>query len=153
MTVDTCISCGEQIPEGRQVCPGCEKRQWIKITVPGRPVPKGRPRLGVRGKKVYIYTPTETKEYEKLVGWTAKAQGCRPTDKPVIASLDIYTRRKMDLDNVAKSILDGLNGVVYKDDDQVVELLVRKFQVKQTEERVEIKILKTDQKCWRKGYY
>ena len=23
---ETCVSCGEDIPEGRQVCPGCEKR-------------------------------------------------------------------------------------------------------------------------------
>jgi len=27
--------------------------QAVKITVPGRPVPKGRPRLGVRGRKSY----------------------------------------------------------------------------------------------------
>ena len=141
MSADKCISCGEQIPEGRQVCPGCEKRQWIKITVPGRPVPKGRPRFGVRGKKAYVYTPTETKEYEKLVGWLAKSAGCRPTDKPVIVSLDIYTRRKMDLDNVAKSILDGLNGVAYEDDDQVVELHIWKHKVNgKEEERVEIAI-------------
>ncbi len=23
---ETCVSCGETIPEGRQVCPGCERR-------------------------------------------------------------------------------------------------------------------------------
>lgn len=49
--------------------------------------------------------------------------------------------RKMDLDNVAKSILDGLNGIAYVDDDQVVELLVRKHKVRcAKEERVEIEI-------------
>jgi len=47
----------------------------------------------------------------------------------------------MDLDNVAKSILDGLNGIAYVDDDQVVELLVRKHKVRcAKEERVEIEI-------------
>jgi len=37
--------------------------------------------------------------------------------------------------------LDGLNGIAYEDDDQVVELLVRKHRVKAAEEeRVEIEI-------------
>jgi crossover junction endodeoxyribonuclease RusA len=111
------------------------------ITIPGRPVPKGRPRLGVRGRKVFVYTPPATVEYERLVGWAAKATGCKPTFGPVFVALDIYTRRKMDLDNVAKSILDGLNGIAYVDDDQVVELLVRKHKVRcAKEERVEIEI-------------
>jgi len=113
----------------------------IKMTIPGRPVPKGRPRLGVRGRKAYVYTPPETKEYENIVGWVAKCMGCRPTEEPVSVMLDIYARGKMDVDNVAKSILDGLNGVAYEDDDQVVELLVRKHKVKRKEEeRVEIEI-------------
>jgi len=49
----------------------------------------------------------------------------------------------MDVDNVAKSVLDGLNGVAYEDDDQVVELLVKKHKVKRKEdERVEIEVRK-----------
>lgn len=36
-----------------------------------------------------------------------------------------YTK-KPDSDNVAKAILDSLNGLVYKDDNQVSELLVLK---------------------------
>lgn len=28
----------------------------ITFIIPGRPVPKGRPRLGVRGRRAYIYT-------------------------------------------------------------------------------------------------
>jgi Holliday junction resolvase RusA-like endonuclease len=39
----------------------------VKFTVPGRPIPKGRPRLGIRGRKAYVYTPPETREYEKIV--------------------------------------------------------------------------------------
>jgi Holliday junction resolvase RusA-like endonuclease len=31
---------------------------------------------------------------------------------------------KADLDNIAKSVLDGLNGVAFYDDRQVAELLV-----------------------------
>jgi len=113
----------------------------IKLTIPGRPVPKARPRLGVRGRKAFVYTPPATKEYEKLVGWVAKATGCRPVKMPVAVVLDVYIKRKLDADNIAKSILDGLNGIVYEDDDQVVELLVRKHKVqRKEEERVEIEI-------------
>ena len=28
--VDTCIFCGEIIPEGRMVCPNCETELWPK---------------------------------------------------------------------------------------------------------------------------
>ena len=111
------------------------------ITIPGRPVPKARPRLGVRGKTAYVYTPPATREYEKLVGWVAKCNRCKPIDGAVAVTLTVYTRGKMDVDNIAKSILDGLNGVAYEDDDQVVELLVKKHKVKRKEEeRVEIEI-------------
>jgi len=112
-----------------------------KITIPGRPVPKGRPRLGVRGRTAYVYTPPETKEYERLVGWVAKSEGCRPVEGPVSVALSVYVKGRLDADNIAKSILDGLNGVAYEDDDQVIELLVRKHKVKRKEEeRVEIEI-------------
>lgn len=117
----------------------------VYITIPGRPVPKGRPRLGVRGRTAYVYTPTATKEYEKLVGWVAKASGCRPVEGPVSVSMYVFCRGKMDVDNVAKSILDGLNGVAYEDDDQVVELHIWKYRVKNAaEERVEIEIREVD---------
>ena len=36
-------------------------------------------------------------------------------------------RRRRDLDNCAKSICDGLNGIVYLDDAQIAELIVRRY--------------------------
>jgi Holliday junction resolvase RusA-like endonuclease len=38
----------------------------------------------------------------------------------------IYPTIKPDTDNIAKSILDSLNGIAYKDDKQVVKLTVEK---------------------------
>jgi len=63
------------------------------------------------------------------------------TDDPSV-KLHLFLRgRSGDVDNYCKSILDGLNGVAYEDDDQVVELLVKKHKVKRKEEeRVEIEI-------------
>lgn len=39
----------------------------------------------------------------------------------------IQPTKKPDLDNVAKSILDSINGVAYKDDSQVVSLTINKY--------------------------
>ena len=111
----------------------------INITIPGRPVPKARPRLGMRGKTAYIYTPARTKEYEEFIGWTAKAAGCKPLEGPVEVELWCYTKGRADVDNLSKSILDGLNGIAFEDDSQVVDLHVHKRKVK-ADERVEIEI-------------
>ena len=117
----------------------------IRITVPGRPVPKGRPRLGVRGRKAFVYTPERTVEYEQTVGLCARAavQGCGALECPVAVKIDLHLhgKRRIDVDNCAKSILDGMNGVVYLDDNQVVDLRVRKLRVKnRRQERAEIEI-------------
>ena len=114
----------------------------FKIIVCGRPTPKGRPRLGVKGGKAFVYTPAATKEYEEMVGWAAKSAGCRPVEGPVSVAISVYVKGRLDADNIAKSILDGLNGIAYEDDDQVIELLVRKHKVtRKEEERVEIEVM------------
>lgn len=55
---------------------------------------------------------------------------------------DKYPTKKPDGDNIAKAILDGLNGVAYDDDCQVVTLRVDKRYVSDNieEERVEVTI-------------
>jgi Holliday junction resolvase RusA-like endonuclease len=34
--------------------------------------------------------------------------------------------KKPDLDNVAKAIIDGMNGIIFKDDSQIINLHVTK---------------------------
>jgi hypothetical protein len=51
-----------------------------------------------------------------------------PTDQDV-AILIIYFYQgetTLDIDNIAKSLLDGLKGVLFRDDQQVSELVIRK---------------------------
>lgn len=92
-----------------------------------------------------IYTPSKTREYQKLVKTLAKAaiQGqemfpgavcvkievqmepvkSMPKKNRLLALLGkIFPTKKPDLDNVVKSIFDGMNEVVFKDDCQVVDL-------------------------------
>jgi hypothetical protein len=55
-------------------------------------------------------------------------QDDEPTDQDV-AILIIYFYQgetTLDVDNMAKSLLDGLKGVLFRDDQQVSELLIRK---------------------------
>jgi hypothetical protein len=54
-----------------------------------------------------------------------------PTNQE-ISVLIIYFYRggtSLDVDNIAKSLLDGLKGVLFRDDQQVSELLIRKTQL------------------------
>jgi len=90
--------------------------------VPGEPVPKARPRLGRGGR---WYTPSRTRDYEQRVGWEARIAGARPVEGDVAVRIVVRGPRRFDLDNVAKTILDGLRGVAFADDRQVVHLDVR----------------------------
>lgn len=96
-------------------------------------VGKGRPRFG--GGRVF--TPQATVRFERLIGWEAKAvmRGKRPTPHPVAVSIVITRKRPKktklpapagDTDNFVKSILDGMNGIVFVDDRQAVQIAAKK---------------------------
>ena len=92
--------------------------------IPGRPVPKGRPRIGTSGT---VYTPKPTRDYEETVAWAVRASRGR-VDGPCEVSITLYLRpgRRGDLDNYAKSILDGAEkGGAFGNDRDVVDLRVR----------------------------
>jgi Holliday junction resolvase RusA-like endonuclease len=116
----------------------------IIFSVEGDPVGKQRPRFS-RG---HTYTPKKTVDYEKLIASKALSAMCPaiPVETPVAIFIWInhaipasYSKKrkeaclnglefpkKPDLDNVAKLYLDAMNGIVYKDDVQVVKLRVSK---------------------------
>lgn len=95
----------------------------IRFEVSGRPVPKKRPRVTSKG----AYTPKETVAYERSIAWAAKAaMGPRvPTEKKCFVRMAFYGSSG-DIDNLEKSCLDGMNGVVYKDDRQVMRVEAEK---------------------------
>lgn len=122
----------------------------ISFVVPGVPVGKGRPRFAKRGSFVQTYTPEKTASYENLVKVLAMQamKGTQPLPYPVRVAIDVaicppvsWSKKKRaqalsqlihptgrpDIDNVAKGILDAMNGVAYLDDKQVISLTVRKF--------------------------
>jgi len=120
----------------------------ITIHLDINPIPKGRPKFSKVGGFVRTYTPKKTSDYETQVREAAKQAMTRePLETPLATFL--YFRlpipksypkkriqaclngserpiKKPDLDNLAKSVLDGLNGVVYLDDSQLVSLHITK---------------------------
>lgn len=116
----------------------------IFICVPGKAVPKGRPRAKRVGRSVRMYTPPKTKEYEEVVAIESKIAmiGTKTFEGAVEVRLQvfvpiparynkakkeacrlgkIYPTSTSDLDNICKSVLDAMNGIVFLDDSQVVD--------------------------------
>lgn len=98
-----------------------------RFTVNGEPMSKARARV-VNGR---AFTPERTRRAEEVVGWSfrASARGWTPRkDRSygVVALFFAKTRQRRDVDNMLKLILDGLNGIAWDDDTQVVEVSGRK---------------------------
>lgn len=115
------------------------------FVVEANPVGKGRPRAFRVGTGVRMHTPPKTKAYEQTIAFAARLamRGNPLLEGPVSAVMTFsmpipasWPHRKAqdaslgltlptvapDLDNLAKAILDGCNGVVFEDDRQVVRL-------------------------------
>lgn len=113
----------------------------IEFFVPGKPVPKGRPRVTRSG---HTFTPARTKTWEQLVGWSARLamRGQKPLTGRLNATLTFYgARANADLDNLVKAVLDALNGVVYLDDKQVEVVEARRFATNSRGVRVTVRPL------------
>jgi len=108
---------------------------------------KERPRYSAKTHR--MYTPTRTSSFEEKVQWAFKSKyniQSEPSIKPFKAKIiavfkpaeslskkkkeellfKINYTKKPDADNIAKAVLDSLNGLVYKDDSQITALLVLK---------------------------
>lgn len=114
----------------------------IEFTVYGEPKGKSRPRFG----NGHTYTPKTTTEYEKTVlaaymdkyhtlmlkneiRVQIRAYMGIPKSTPKKRRTEMLGKgvlKKPDVDNIAKIILDALNGVAYEDDKQITRLDIEK---------------------------
>lgn len=105
-----------------------------EVTVDITPVPKGRPRI-MHGKAV---TPYETRKFENDLGALIRCEVWKagiglPVYPDQRLSVEVETGpSRGDIDNLAKSILDSCNGILWSDDRQVdkLEITVHRKQVK-----------------------
>lgn len=136
----------------------------VKFTILGEPMGKERPRFRRVGNYVQTYTPAKTKNYETKVrdsyyssnmetrhltgAIEAEIYGVFPIPVSVSKKLrakmengeEPYTK-KVDADNLAKIVLDALNGVAYEDDKQITKLTVTKVYGKDPRVEVTLKEL------------
>lgn len=94
------------------------------LTIPGRPVPKGRPRVGKNTR-----TPEKTKKREDLIlyKWKEAHGGIElEGDLAVYCHFNYHDKQTADLDNLIKLVLDALGGDQsgYRpfNDKQVIEI-------------------------------
>ncbi len=136
----------------------------MKIVIPGVPIGKGRPKFSTFNGYPKAYTPKNTVNYENLVKLAFHQSGAEPFEKgeqlraeitayfPIPKSTSkkkqlemqsglIMHTKKPDADNIAKAILDALNGLAYYDDSQVCELGVVKLYGEYPRAEVVIKSL------------
>ena len=127
----------------------------VSFDVFGKVRSKGRPRFTRGG---HAYTTKATRDYEVAIREAFENAPGRPpepfsgpiavcimtyrqlpksTPKSVISEPDTH---KPDIDNVAKIVLDALNGVAWEDDAQVVSLTVSKLNRTRSHERLSVSI-------------
>lgn len=139
----------------------------VAFSMKGDPRGKGRPRTAVRGGHARIYTDAATRRYEGFVRALAEKAMAdrRPFDGPVSICMRFrisvpasYSKKRrarilarheayfgsFDADNLAKSILDGCNTVLFLDDKQVTRMLV----IKQPSEATGIDVIAEPDPAW-----
>ena len=114
----------------------------IKVSIPGQPVAKSRPRFSFKSKRAY--TPKKTKDYEELIKEYVKPLVDGTLSGPIDAHFIIVFKRpkymmtkkykdqlllhtkRPDLDNVIKAVMDALNSIL-DDDSQICKITAEKY--------------------------
>lgn len=112
----------------------------LTIIVPGRPVPKARPRVTSHG----TYTPQRTQAHTEWVQAHAREvmAGSPPLTGPIQVMVFHYLKgdptKRPDLLNLDMLVADALSGIVYQDDSQIIEMTSMKLRSTPEETRIEI---------------
>ena len=143
----------------------------IHFKIEGKPVPQGRPRAVRMGAGVRMYDPPKSKVYKQMVAAKVrsymKINGIQTITEPLAVHLNFYFTppksyskkriraieakeelftKKPDVDNLAKSILDSCNNLLFKDDSQIIGLTIGKHYGHEDYVDVKVQIIETGKK-------
>ena len=114
--------------------------KW-SATFPLTPVAKGRGRIGVVKGRAMVFTPAKTRKAEGELRYFLGQSNpvmfdgaiCVAIDFTLIRPASVTSKKRPwpstrpDLDNYLKQVMDSANGILWKDDAQIVTLLCRKI--------------------------
>ena len=126
--------------------------QKVTVRLPLEPQSKGRPRFHrIPSGGVSTYTPKKTENYENdikrlyremtggyifpkdtplhvalVFGMPIPKATSKKKREQMIAGTIYNIKKNADIDNLAKSVLDALNGIAYPDDSQITSLNLKK---------------------------
>jgi len=90
------------------------------------PYPPSVNHLYTRTRGGWLSLSAEAAQYRAVIRATCGLQHLM--DGAVTVEIDAYRPRNAgDLDNILKALLDSLQGVIYRDDKQVVQLVARRW--------------------------
>lgn len=125
-------------------------KDCLHFTIPVIPVAKGRPRMTRTGN---VYTPKATVTVEMEIRMhLLKAYLGKPLEGPLACQAVFHipkpksVRRqwpsvKPDLDNFSKAVFDAGNGILWRDDSQIVDAHTRKLYADaEREARIELTV-------------
>lgn len=109
-----------------------------EFSIPINPIAKARPRMTRKG---FVYTPPKTRAYEKelkkwmMIHW---APFKKALTIPLMIQLAFFIKKsksckkefhtkRPDIDNLIKAVMDAGNGIIWKDDAQIVGISANKY--------------------------
>lgn len=121
----------------------------IQFEIPGDVQAQQRPRFARMGKGVRAIDPKESRDYKSFVRLVAAQHAPEKLiTEDIKLTIDVYRKipksfskkrhqmalngeirptTKPDIDNLVKGIKDGLSKVLWHDDNQIIELVARKW--------------------------
>ena len=135
----------------------------MKLTFEIEPVEQARPRATRMGRGIRLYDPKKVSVYKKQLAMMCKFQyKDQPLSGQLTVNLKFYRHvqssvskkeRKLrligahrptvkpDVDNYIKSTLDGLNGLLWEDDNQIVKIVAEKYYSEHPRIEIEVRDL------------
>ena len=116
----------------------------MKIIIEGDPHPMARPRV-VNG---HVYYLSRDIEWRETIRWTClqALQNRERYEGPLEVRVKFYrklnpsSKQFGDIDNLLKGLFDGMNGIVFKDDSQIVKVVAEKYCDKENP-RAEVEVM------------